>query len=283
MKLVDLHVHSNASDGTCSPTQVTELAQKMNLEAIALTDHDTIDGIPEALASAEKLGVELIPGIELSSEYKQAEIHLLGLFINIDDQQFLDALEKLRRIRDVRNEQMIRRFYENGIVITPEELTAGAPFSVVTRAHFARVLAEKGLAKNMTCAFKKYLEYGGPFCPKKEQINPEYAMELLRKNRAFSVLAHPVQYHLGWEGTEALIRYLKELGLDGLEVYHSSNNQYESGRLKDLAKKYSLFPTGGSDFHGSNKPDIQIGFGRGGLRVSSLLLSDIKNHSRRLS
>ena len=128
----------------------------------------------------------------------------------------------------------------------------------------------------MDQAFKKYLKYGGRWCPKKETIEPSYALRILTDCGASPVLAHPYQYHLGDARLEALVASLKEDGLAGLEVYHSSNNQYESGKLKKLAVKYGLFPTGGSDFHGANKPDIDIGCGRGNLRISALLLDDIK-------
>jgi predicted metal-dependent phosphoesterase TrpH len=175
---------------------------------------------------------------------------------------------------------MIRRFQNAGISITLDEVMAGNPDTVITRAHFARVLLEKGYVKNMDQAFKKYLNYSGPYCPRKEKITPEHAMKILTDCNASPVLAHPYQYHLGDKKTEELVCYLKDLGLQGLEVYHSSNNQYESGKLRKLARKYDLFPTGGSDFHGSNKPDISLGVGRGGLRITALLLDDIKRIRR---
>ncbi|WP_143318810.1 PHP domain-containing protein [Clostridium sp. HBUAS56010] len=276
MNFVDLHVHSNASDGTLSPSEVVSLAQEKKLTAIALTDHDTIDGLAEAIETASKTDVEIIPGIELSCAYEKGEIHILGLFADPSDLHFSAQINELKKLRDKRNEEMIRRFNEAGIPITLEEICGGNLKTVITRAHFARVLCEKGYVSTMDQAFKKYLTYGTPYCPRKENITPEHAMGLLTSINAFPVLAHPYLYHLGDKKTEELVCYLKGLGLLGLEVYHSSNNQYESGKLKKLAKKYGLFPTGGSDFHGSNKPDIDLGTGRGGLRISSLLLDDIK-------
>ena len=276
MNFVDLHVHSNASDGTLSPASVVELAAQKGLSAIALTDHDTIDGIPEALNVAKSLPLEVIPGIELSCVYLDEEIHILGLYVDLTDKNFLAETDGLKDIRMKRNTEIINRFQNAGIDITLLELQAGNPDTVITRAHFARILLEKGYVSNMDQAFKKYLSYSGPYCPRKEEITPEHAMKILKDCKASPVLAHPYLYHLGDKKTEELVSYLKELGLHGLEVYHSSNNQYESGKLKMLAKKYQLFPTGGSDFHGTNKPDIELGTGRGGLRVSALLLDDIK-------
>ena len=276
MNFVDLHVHSNASDGTFTPARVVELAAQKGLSAIALTDHDTIEGIPEAQKAAENLPLEVIPGIELSCVYLDEEIHILGLYVDLSDKNFLAETDNLKDIRIKRNLEMINRFQNAGIDITLLEVQAGNPDTVITRAHFARILLEKGYVTSMEQAFKKYLSYHGPYCPRKEKITPEHAMKLLGDCNASPVLAHPYQYHLGDKKTEELVSFLKQLGLHGLEVYHSSNNQYESGKLKKLAKKYQLFPTGGSDFHGTNKPDIDLGTGRGGLRVSALLLDDIK-------
>ena len=276
MELIDLHVHSNASDGTLTPAAVVALAVEKELTAIALTDHDTIAGIPQAIEAARGLPIEIIPGIELSCHYEGEEIHVLGLYVNPDDPAFLRETDRLLILREKRNDEMIRRFSEDGMVLTREELTAGNPDTVITRAHFARVLMEKGYVSSMDKAFKKYLKYGGRWCPKKETIEPSYALRILTDCGASPVLAHPYQYHLGDARLEALVASLKEDGLAGLEVYHSSNNQYESGKLKKLAVKYGLFPTGGSDFHGANKPDIDIGCGRGNLRISALLLDDIR-------
>ncbi|MDW2796968.1 PHP domain-containing protein [Clostridium boliviensis] len=276
MNFVDLHVHSNASDGTLTPAKIVELAAQKGLSAFALTDHDTIEGIPEAQKAAQNLPLEVIPGIEISCVYLGEEIHILGLYVDLSDKEFLAQTDHLKDIRIKRNEEMISRFQKAGIDITLSEVQAGNPDTVITRAHFARILLEKGYVKSMDQAFKKYLSYTGPYCPRKEKITPEHAMKMLGNCGASPVLAHPYQYHLGDKKTEELVSFLKELGLHGLEVYHSSNNQHESGKLKKLAKKYQLFPTGGSDFHGSNKPDIDLGTGRGGLRVSALLLDDIK-------
>ena len=276
MELIDLHVHSNASDGTLTPAAVVALAVEKELTAIALTDHDTIAGIPQAIEAARGLPIEIIPGIELSCHYEGEEIHVLGLYVNPDDPAFLRETDRLLILREKRNDEMIRRFSEDGMVLTREELTAGNPDTVITRAHFARVLMEKGYVSSMDQAFKKYLKYGGRWCPTTETIEPSYALRILTDCGASPVLAHPYQYHLGDARLEALVASLKEDGLAGLEVYHSSNNQYESGKLKKLAVKYGLFPTGGSDFHGANKPDIDIGCGRGNLRISALLLDDIK-------
>ena len=275
MGFVDLHVHSNASDGTFSPSQVVELAKNAGLDAFALTDHDTTAGVPEALEKGRDLNIEVIPGIEVSSSFDGTEIHILGLFVNSDDPVLAAMLEKMRISRDRRNEKMLENLAADGISFTKEELCGDNPDTIITRAHIAHALVAKGICSGMDQAFKKYLQYGG-HCPQKEHLSPEEVVKTLISNGAFVALAHPFQYKFGDKKTEELIAHMADLGMKGLEVYHSSNNKLESMKLQEMAVRHHLLPTGGSDFHGGNKPDISIGTGRGGLRVSSLLLEDIK-------
>lgn len=276
MGFVDLHVHSNASDGTFSPSQVVELAKNAGLDAFALTDHDTTAGVPEALEKGRDLNIEVIPGIEVSSSFDGTEIHILGLFVNSDDPVLAAMLEKMRISRDRRNEKMLENLAADGISFTKEELCGDNPDTIITRAHIAHALVAKGICSGMDQAFKKYLQYGGHYCPQKEHLSPEEVVKTLISNGAFVALAHPFQYKFGDKKTEELIAHMADLGMKGLEVYHSSNNKLESMKLQEMAVRHHLLPTGGSDFHGGNKPDISIGTGRGGLKVSSLLLEDIK-------
>ena len=276
MDFVDLHVHSNASDGTFSPSQVVELAKNAGLDAFALTDHDTTAGVPEALEKGRDLNIEAIPGIEVSSSFDGTEIHILGLFVNSDDPVLAAMLEKMRISRDRRNEKMLENLAADGISFTKEELCGDNPDTIITRAHIAHALVAKGICSGMDQAFKKYLQYGGRYCPQKEHLSPEEVVKTLISNGAFVALAHPFQYKFGDKKTEELIAHMADLGMKGLEVYHSSNNKLESMKLQEMAVRHHLLPTGGSAFHGGNKPDISIGTGRGGLRVSSLLLEDIK-------
>ena len=276
MGFVDLHVHSNASDGTFSPSQVVELAKNAGLDAFALTDHDTTAGVPEALEKGRDLNIEVIPGIEVSSSFDGTEIHILGLFVNSDDPVLAAMLEKMRISRDRRNEKMLENLAADGISFTKEEICGDNPDTIITRAHIAHALVAKGICSGMDQAFKKYLQYGGRYCPQKEHLSPEEVVKTLISNGAFVALAHPFQYKFGDKKTEELIAHMADLVMKGLEVYHSSNNKLESMKLQEMAVRHHLLPTGGSDFHGGNKPDISIGTGRGGLRVSSLLLEDIK-------
>lgn len=276
MKLIDLHVHSTASDGSLTPTEVVNRAAGLGLTAMALTDHDTVSGIGEALKAAKNLDMEVIPGIEVSCIYKEKEIHILGLYIDHTNPELLSFLKEASRKRYDRNMEMLAAFNKDGFEITVEDLHCGNPKTVITRAHFARALLKRGYVSSVDQAFRKYLNPDRPYYRSRELITPEEVLNALQAAGGFPVLAHPLQYKLGWAGTEELVSMLKEHGLCGLECFHSSNNQDESGKLRKLAKKYALAPTGGSDFHGAAKPDIEIGSGRGGLRVSALYLDDIK-------
>lgn len=170
MNYVDLHVHSNASDGTLSPEEVVRYAASKQLKAMALTDHDTIAGITQAKTAAAECGIELIPGIELSCFYQATEIHILGFFIDEHSEVLNEGLKHLVDIRTRRNEVMLKRFQDDGFQFTLEDLTGGNPDTVITRAHFARVLVDKGYAPNMGKAFDKYLQYGGKYCMRKEVV-----------------------------------------------------------------------------------------------------------------
>lgn len=276
MNLIDLHVHSSVSDGTLRPAEVTKLAAQTGLCAYALTDHDSIDGVKEAMEAARGTDLKVIPGTELSSIYEGTEIHILGLCLNPDAPALSAALKKLRSDRDRRNLEMLDRLQKDGFSISLQDLNQGNSELVITRAHFARALLEKGYVSSMDQAFRRYLDHGKKYCPPKETISPPDAIRLILESGGFPALAHPIQYNLGWKRTEQMICGLKEMGLMGLEVYYSSHYPGISSKLREIGRKYDLLPTGGSDFHGSNKPDIRLGRGRGGLRVSSLLLDDIE-------
>lgn len=276
MRYVDLHVHSNASDGTLTPSEVVHLALQKNLAAIALSDHDTVKGVPEAISAAEGTTLEVVPATELSCYYRNVEIHVLGLFVDYKDADFQSMLEELEQERMQRNLDMIALFQRDNISITLEELQAGNPKSVITRAHFARVLVEKGYCKDKNAAFDRYVGVGCPYYLPKPQITPELSLPLITKAGGIPILAHPMLYKLGYRQVEELIQHLIPLGLKGIEAYHSSNNISQSDKLRSLALKYHLVVSGGSDFHGANKPDIELGTGRGGLRITESILDAIK-------
>lgn len=276
MKLIDLHVHSNASDGSLSPSQVADEAIRQGLCAIALTDHDTIDGIPEILNYTEDNPLTVVPGIELSCYYNKREIHLLGFYMDYENPGLHKELDKLKQARENRNLKMIELMQADGLPITLEKLLHGNPDSVITRAHFARVLVEEGICKDKNTAFKSYIGIGCKYYLPKPEVSCEHAMSILTSYSKAAFLAHPLIYHFGYTQIEDLTDYLMSLGLKGIEAYHSSNNSYESDKLRSLALKKGLAISGGSDFHGAVKPDITMGKGRGGMRIPLRLLDNIQ-------
>ncbi len=276
MNYIDLHVHSSASDGSFTPKEVVELAKNAGLSHFALTDHDTIGGVEEALAHAKQIGgIEVIPGTELSCYYGNREIHIVGLFVNHRDKSFLSELQKLKNAREARNERMVQNFIDAGIKLTVEDLKHGNPNSVITRAHFARVLTEKGYCKDKNEAFDKYLGIGCPFYLPKPKVTPEHVLKLISDTGGTAILAHPYSYKLSKSEVETLLDYLIPLGLSGMECYYSTYDNGQVQELRSMALTKGLLVSGGSDFHGVVKPDIAIGVGRGNLKVPEKLLNII--------
>lgn len=269
MNTVDLHTHSNASDGTCTPTEVVRRAFQNGLKAVALTDHDTISGIDEALATAQTLNhqIQVIPGTELSVAYKDSDIHIVGLFIDHHNTAFQQMTSLLIQRREERNEKMISNLQKAGIPISMAALKEDNPDTVVTRAHFARFLVENNIVKTPQDAFRKYLDTSTPYYVPREYIQPEEGIALIRQAGGIPILAHPMHYKLSPNELEVLLQRLIKAGLTGIEVLYSNHTPKDESYARRLAKKYHLLPSGGSDFHGSNKPAIDIGTGRGNLKV----------------
>lgn len=266
-ELIDLHVHSNCSDGTYTPEELVAYALEKGLKAFALTDHDTTAGIARAQRAASSTGLELIPGIELSTEYKGKDIHILGLGIDPENAYFQDQLLRFQNARDLRNEKMIEKLREHGIDITLEQMRACFPDSVWTRAHFARYLFDHGYVKEMWDAFDLYLGDHAPCFIPREKVTPFQAVQLIHEGGGYAVLAHPLLYRLGEEPLNLLVKTLTGCGLDGIEAIYSTNRFSDEADMRQLARRYGLAITGGSDFHGSNKPSIDLGCGKGNLRI----------------
>ena len=265
--MIDLHVHSNHSDGTLSPEELVSLSIETGLSAFALTDHDTVSGIEKAKdavsrAAAAGHKISVIPGTEISAAYRKRDIHILGLFIDETNPTLLSALETAVNARDNRNELMAERFRSLGIPLTLEELRLVNPDTVITRAHFAKYLIEHGHVKNSEEAFRRYLNYDAPCFVPREYMQPEQAIFLISEAGGIPVLAHPLLYKLPPAELEALLRRLTDSGLKGLEVYYSSNTGFDEQISYSLANRFGLFMTGGSDFHGANKPNLYLGTGR---------------------
>ena len=258
---IDLHVHSNISDGTMSPADVVKLAAKSGLSAIALTDHDTVDGIEEALAAGEKYGVEIIPGIEISADYKGGDLHILGFDIDYRDKNFAGKIKVCRDSRHERNLKMTEKIRQQGFDITWEMILERFGDNSITRAHFAKYLLDEGYVESKEEAFAKYLNPGCPCYVPREKVTPEQAVKMIIDAKGHPVLAHPMLYKLTHERVESVIVMLMSYGLQGIEAVYSLNSLEDDEFLRKLAKRHGLYITGGSDFHGAIKPDIQIGKG----------------------
>ncbi len=278
MDYIDLHVHSTASDGTFTPRELVEYALKKGLKAFALTDHDTIDGLPEAEAAASKVSLELVPGIEFSTEYQGRDIHILGLDLDWRRKEFDDSLTAFKEARRDRNREMADKLRQlENMDISLEMLEERFPGAVMTRAHFARYLLEKGYVREMREAFDRYVGDDCPCFVPRHKITPTAAIDLIRNAGGIPVLAHPLLYHMTAEQLETLVKGLKKHGLKGLEAIYSGNRGSDETNMRRLARKYGLKISGGSDFHGSIKPHIDLGCGRGSLKIPYEVLKNLRS------
>ena len=277
MSRIDFHLHTTHSDGSCTPTEVIALAADAGVTALAITDHDITTGIPEATAAGKERGIEIIPGIEISSLLGGSELHMLGYFLEYQDARLSERLSGLRESRHRRNPQIIERLQAAGIDITYDEVRTLAGTDAVGRPHIARVLMEKGVVSSAKEAFDQWLADGRPAYVPRELPTPAEAIRWIKEAKGLAVLAHPTWVKTT-EGTLAdLVRTLKADGLDGVEVHYSTHTVRQTRDYLALANQQGLLVTGGSDFHGLTKPDIAVGIGKGSLHVPNSLLDKMKN------
>lgn len=277
-KKIDLHVHSTYSDGTFTPSELVHEAERAGLSAIALTDHDTTAGIPEAIQAAAGTSLEIIPGVELSTEYSGQEIHVVGLFITPDHPELTAALSKFQNARNQRNEKMLELLRKEGFSITMESLVQENPDAVITRANIARYLVDHNQIGSINHVFEKYLGDDCPCYVAREKISPMEACRLIHAAGGLSVLAHPVLYHMKPAELNKLIEEMKPAGLAGIEAIYSTYDRGDEIFIKKTAEENGLLISGGSDFHGSNKPYIHLGTGRGNLFIPYSILEKMKQH-----
>lgn len=276
MKLIDLHTHSLKSDGAQTPADVIRTAHAAGLSAVALSDHDNIDGVREAMAEGEKLGIEVIPAVELSAQV-DTELHILGYFIDLENKKLQEAMAYSLVVRDQRQEETCRKLNEQGFRITMDELREEAHGNpVLCRAHFAQIMVRKGYAESVQDCFKKYLSVGCYAYSNKQALLPHEAVSLIREAGGIAVAAH---LHLIKMEDEPLKEFLKSLiphGLDGVEGYYTDYTPDMEVRYRAMAKELGLVLSGGTDYHGANKPHISIGRGRGGLEIPYSVLEGLK-------
>lgn len=278
MKLIDLHVHSNSSDGTLSPEEVVLYAKSKGLSAIALTDHDTVSGVEEAVKKGEAIGLTVVPGIEFSADYNGKEVHMLGYFMDYKNPELLEKLNYLVESRTKRNLQILDKLASLGMPLTFEDLGEGyGPDTVLTRAHFAAALLKKGYIKTRDQAFNKYIGAGKPAYVARERFTTTQCIDMIHNAGGLAVLAHPKLYGFSNSEVTQVIKDLASKGLDGVECIYATHTQNETAHLLQVCKNLNLLPTGGSDFHGDNKPNLDLGSGYGHMQVPYELLEDMKN------
>ncbi len=277
---IDLHTHTTASDGSFSPTELVDLAVSQGVQALAITDHDAIEGVKEALPYAADKKITVVAGVELSIDYPlkgQAHLHLLGLFLDLSDKKLQKELDRLARARLGRARRILEKLKDNGYPIDEPALWDTANMGSIGRPHIAKMLIEKGYARDVKQSFKKYLSKGGLAYVSKEKLKIQPAIDLIHHAGGLAILAHPISLHYKRYpryGQEIL--KLKDMGLDGIEVYYPSHDRYFTRWLYDFALQHDLAVSGGSDFHGTAKPDIKLGRGFGNLDIPWAVYEHLK-------
>jgi predicted metal-dependent phosphoesterase TrpH len=275
---IDLHTHSLASDGTDSPADLVRKAAALGLSALALTDHDTLSGLAQAAAEAEKAGAEFVPGVEIAVQYGTGELHLLGLFVNPDSHALGSALAKIRAGRENRNLAILDKLKTLGLPVAMDEVRAQAGGQTVGRPHIALAMIRRGYVKSRSEAFERYLGAGRAAYVPRELPAPAAGIELIRKEGAIAVLAHPfLSPAMSAPGLDELLSRLRLSGLQALEAWHNAHNPEKTRICRDLARKHGLLVSGGSDYHGLNKKNVLLG--GGGERVPYAVLEALKNFS----
>ncbi len=255
---LDMHCHSDCSDGSDRPEKLAKLGKNRGLALMALTDHDTVEGVEAFLAVCRRLNVRAVSGIEISADYPST-MHILGYCFDVKNQFFRETLENLQRHRDQRNVQILVRFNQMGIPLTMEEVQKEAGAGVVGRPHFAKALIRRGIVHDMATAFQLYLGRGGRVFVKKQCLSPKASIDLIRQAGGVAALAHPIQTSSDMGKLQSILRELKELGLWGLECYSGHHNADQVASYCDLARSLGLEITAGSDYHGQVRPGCRLG------------------------
>lgn len=274
---IDLHVHTTASDGTLSPSETVELAANRGLRAVAITDHDTLDGIAEALSASRKNGLEVLPGIELSSETEQGGVHIVGLMLDYTNASFLQMLDTLKNSRLLRAQRMVAKLRALGKMIDLERVLELAGAGTVGRPHVAQALLERGYVSTVAEAFSQYISRGRPAYVERYKITPVEAVRLIRNARGVPSLAHPIIFQEDGGcaqklDLEALLPELRAAGLAGIEAYYPGYSREMTEQLLSVADRFGLVPTGGSDFHGGG----MVGADLGSVRVPGEILGRLR-------
>ncbi|MDR2803448.1 MAG: PHP domain-containing protein [Treponema sp.] len=286
--MIDLHTHSTASDGNLTPRNLIRAAYSCDINVIALTDHDTIDGIPEAKDEADSFGIKLIAGVEIDInwQYKAAEtpsqpekpsreFHLLGLGIKSPSADFIQLMADCKLERTRRNLLIIEKMHEEGIDADYDELCGMAEGVCIGRPHFARYLIKLGKARSIKAAFERFLSRGKPLYIRKTGSDFARAAAAIHSSGGIATLAHPTTLYVSWGKLPCIIAELKEQGLDGIEAWHPAATLRVCRRLESLGRELGLFITAGSDFHGEKRPDRRLGYTGGGRLIDDSFLQGL--------
>jgi predicted metal-dependent phosphoesterase TrpH len=274
--MIDLHTHSTCSDGTDAPERIPELAAAAGCSAVALTDHDTLVGLNAARQQADQLGIDLVAGCEVSCAFRGTSAHVLVYFVEDGDGPLQDELARLRDDRMTRNRRLVARLQELGVPLTYDEVVAeAAGEESAGRPHVAAVLVRHGVAESVPDAFDRWLAEGRPAHVPKARLTPAEAAALARGSGGVAVLAHPLTLDLGPAELSAAVAELAEAGFAGIEALYGRYTRDQRAALAELAQRFDLVATGGSDYHGSVKPDLSVGSGQGDLRVPDHVIEEL--------
>ncbi len=273
---VDLHLHSTRSDGTDTPSGLVALALQAGLTAIALTDHDTLAGIAEARAAAAHTSLQVISATEISAQWPQGAMHIAAYWIEPGPGPLQDRLAAIRAARQLRNTQILAALRELGMDLDPSELAPGPESEVIGRPHMAAALVRRGFVPSAEAAFDLYLGRGRPAYRPRERLSPEEAVTLVHQSGGVAVLAHPHTLATAADDFSTAFDSVRRLGMDGVECYCPDYSPESRRSLVDTARKLGMIPSGGSDYHGSFRPHIRLGVGRGDLLVPDETVEELR-------
>lgn len=267
--MIDLHAHTIASDGEKTPTELIDMALEEKLEAIAITDHDTVDGIKEAYEYSKNKDILFVPGIELEANVEKGQMHILGLFIDFENPELNEILSKIKEARNRRNDFFIIEFNKMGFEITIDELKEVSGGKIIGKPHFAKIFLRKNYIQTKAEMFDNYFNKPPLNTVKKASFSPEVIIKAIKNANGIVILAHPQSLKLDDQDLVEKIKELKTYGLDGLECYHSNQTPEQMARFKEIAKNLNLVISKGSDYHGPiTKPDVELAYGKNGNIVS---------------
>jgi len=277
-KYCDLHMHTIHSDGTLTPRALVNLAKQKGLACVALTDHDTLSGVEEAQEEGNRIGIEVISGVEISVKFEPGTMHILGFFVDRNSKALHDGLALIQDARRARNPMIVEKLRAQGVEISLEEVKRESGGDQIGRPHFARVLVKKRFVKDFEEAFNKYLAKGAPAYVDKRKLTSREALSMIEEAGGLAALAHPKYLKLDSEPDqfEKTIERLKQEGMKGLEVYSSCQSRAEAARYRKTAERLGLVITGGSDFHGANRPQVSLGWLGDGVKLSYETVDQMK-------